>query len=113
MITDIGSSRLASFKAVAVSLFFAICITVGLWVFIHGLKRIYLMKDYFTYDIKLSADPQRSIDRLATDLGLPSEKVVERISKMIAKDYFQKAHIDHSRMCLVFDNDASKNASID
>ena len=66
-----------------------------------GLKKFILIKTFRNYSARLTADPMKSLDSLASSMGVSVAVVRKKISAMLNHGLFPNAYIDKQTNCLV------------
>ena len=74
---------------------------LGLFLFILGCDKQRLINLFYNYSIRLAADPEKSIDRLAGSIGSSSEKVEKNLKKIISLGFMPNCYIDEKKNKLV------------
>jgi ribosomal protein S27E len=93
---------------VAIFLVFTAC---GIWQIVRGKKRKKLIVLFRDYAVRLAADPQRSINKLAAATGAAAGTVKRNILLMIHKGFFANAFIDFDKNCLIFPQERNEQKS--
>ncbi len=85
---------------VAMVLFFSAIAAVGVWLIIKGNKKIKLIRTFYDYSARLSADTEKSIDLLASSTGTTVAVATKNISDMLAAGFFPNCYLDgqHNRL---------------
>lgn len=84
---------------------FCVAVTVGgVLLIVSGSKKKKLIKEFHDYSARFAADPTKSIDLLASSIGVTTLTATKNIVKMINNGFFTNAYIDTQRNCLVFTN---------
>lgn len=86
---------------VALVLFFLAMVAIGVWLIIKGNKTIKLIKTYYAYSARLATDPEKSIDLLASVMGITVETATKNISDMITAGFFPDCYLDGQHNKLV------------
>lgn len=82
---------------------FCLAVTaVVVWLLVLSLKNMNLIKTFRNYSDRLSADPVKSLNSLASSMGVSDEIVTKNISAMLNKGLFPNAYLDKKTNCLVF-----------
>lgn len=76
--------------------------SVGVLFIVIGTKAKHLLRNYYEYSARLSADPNGSIDLLAAALGKPASDLAKELSEMITLGFFPGAFIDTKYNRVVF-----------
>ena len=87
---------------VTMVLFFSAIAAAGVWLIIKGNKKFSLIKTFSDYSARLAADPEKSIDLLASATGVTVATATKNISDMIAVGFFPNCYLDGQRNKLVF-----------
>ena len=87
---------------VTMVLFFSAIAAAGVWLIIKGNKKFKLIKTFSDYSARLAADPEKSIDLLASATGVTVATATKNISDMIAVGFFPNCYLDGQRNKLVF-----------
>lgn len=106
----VNTSLATSFDVTMVTVF-SVFTACGIWQIFRGKKRKKLVVLFRDYAARLSADPLRSMNKLAEATGAAVETVKKNILAMIRKGYFVNAYIDFGRNCLVFLKDHPEQAN--
>ena len=96
---------------VALILFFLAMVAIGVWLIIKGNKTIRLIKTYYAYSARLATDPEKSIDLLASVMGITVETATKNISDMIAAGFFPDCYLDGQHNKLVVPTTPQPQAS--
>ena len=59
------------------------------------------LDNYTDFSARLSADPERSIEKLARTQNIPTSKAVSQIRIMLKAGLFPNGYIDHEKLALV------------
>lgn len=106
LMASIGAGSSGFKETVDVVMFTMALFTVlGIRLIIKGYKRKKLIKSYYDYSPRLSADPDKSIDLLSSSIGAPVVVVTKNISDMIALGFFPEAFLDTTRNRIVMKED--------
>ncbi|MDD3192467.1 MAG: hypothetical protein PHE47_01210 [Oscillospiraceae bacterium] len=97
-----GSSGFKETVDVVMVTMFALFTVLGVRLIIKGCKRKKLIKNYYDYSARLSADPDKSLDLLASSIGATVAAVTKDVSDMIALGFFPGAFLDtaHNRIVM-------------
>jgi hypothetical protein len=81
---------------------FTVFTVLGIRLIIKGYQCKKLIKNYYDYSARLSADPNKSIDLLSSSIGTTVAVVTKNISNMIALGFFPGAFLDmtHNRIVM-------------
>lgn len=82
-----------------VAIFMALIGVFFIWVGRRIKRRI---KSYYIYAPILDADPKKSIESLASSLGLTTEKIKVDIASMISNGFFPNCYLDTIDNCLKY-----------
>lgn len=85
-----------------------LCIAVtgfGVVLFAKGMRRLHIVKDFYTYSARFADDPTRSLEKLGTSSGESHEAVVKKLTLMLHYGFFPDCYIDTSENCFVFPED--------
>ncbi|MDE5605367.1 MAG: PCI domain-containing protein [Eubacterium sp.] len=96
---------------VVLILFFLAIVTIGVWLIIKGNKMIKLIKTYYDYSTRLAADPEKSIDLLASVMGITVATATKNINDMIAAGFFPNCYLDGQHNKLVIPTTVQPQAS--
>ena len=96
---------------VALILFFSAMVAIGVWLIIKGNKTIKLIRTYSDYSARLAADPEKSIDLLASVMGITVATATKNINDMIAAGFFPNCYLDGQQNKLVFPTTPQPQAS--
>lgn len=91
--------------ALAALIFCGAITALGVVLFTKGMKRLRIVKDFYTYSAKFADDPTRSIENLSTTSGDSHETVIKKLNLMLKYGFFPKCYIDTSENCFVFPED--------
>ena len=86
---------------VAMVLFFLAIAAVGVWLIIKGNKSFKLIRTFYDYSPRLAADPEKSIDLLASAMGVTVATATKNINNMIAAGFFPNCYLDGQHNKLV------------
>ncbi|MGI6269091.1 MAG: hypothetical protein ACOYKJ_00925 [Candidatus Howiella sp.] len=100
-----GSSGFKETVDVVMVTMFALFTVLGVRLIIKGYKRKKLIKSYYDYSPRLSADPDKSLDLLASSIGTTVAAVTKDIFNMIALGFFPEAFLDTARNRIVMKED--------
>ena len=84
---------------------FVMFTALGIMMIVKGKKRKSLIKNYYDYSARLSADPDKSIDLLSSSIGATVAVVTKNISDMIALGFFPGAFLDTAHNRVVMQNE--------
>lgn len=107
MIASVGAGT-SGFKEtvdVVMVTMFAVFTVLGVRLIIKGYKRKKLIKQYYDYSARLSADADKSIDLLSSSIGATVADVTKNISEMIALGFFPGAFLDTAHNRVVMQNE--------
>lgn len=100
-----GTSGIKETVDVVMVTIFAILTGLGIMLIGKGKKRKKLIKYYYDYSARLSADPDKSIDLLSSSIGATVAVITKNISDMIALGFFPGAFLDTSHNRVVMQNE--------
>lgn len=106
LMTSVGAET-SDFKEtvdVVMVTIFAVFTALGIMLIVKGYKRKRLIKNYYDYSARLSADPDKSIDLLSSSIGATVLVVTKNISDMIALGFFPGAFLDTAHNRIVMQN---------
>ncbi|MGI6268989.1 MAG: hypothetical protein ACOYKJ_00410 [Candidatus Howiella sp.] len=97
-----GTSGFKETVDVVMVTMFAVFTVLGVRLITKGYKRKKLIKNYYDYSARLSADPDKSIDLLSSSIGTTVAVVTKNISDMIALGFFPGVFLDttHNRIVM-------------
>lgn len=96
---------------VTLVLFFLAIAAVGVWLIIKGNQKFKLIRTFYDYSARLAADPEKSIDLLASATGVTVAIATKNISDMIAFGFFPNCYLDGQRNKLVVPDASQTQAS--
>lgn len=96
---------------VTLVLFFLAIAAVGVWLIIKGNQKFKLIRTFYDYSARLAADPEKSIDFLASATGVTVAIATKNISDMIAFGFFPNCYLDGQRNKLVVPDASQTQAS--
>lgn len=91
---------------------FFVITTISIIILMLGLKRGKLIRLFKSYVPRLTADPNRSIDQLASATGTSVNIVKRNLDEMIKRGFFINTYIDNKTNCVVFSEDNSSNLTV-
>lgn len=106
LMTSVGAGT-SGFKEtidVVMVTLFAVFTGLGVLLIVKGGKRKKLIKNYYDYSARLSADPDKSIDLLSSSIGVTVAVATKNITDMIALGFFPGAFLDTAHNRLVMQN---------
>lgn len=101
LVAFMGLVQIKSFKDFGFTFLFAVIAAAGVFLILKGRKKSYLIRLFYDYSARLSADPQKSIDLLAASTGVPVNEAVQNIKDMIHYGFMTNCFIDSQRNVLV------------
>lgn len=99
-----GTSGFKETVDVVMVTIFAVFTALGIMLIVKGYKRKKLIKNYYDYSARISADPDKSIDLLSSSIGATVSVVTNNISDMIALGFFPGAFLDTTHNRIVMQN---------
>ena len=100
-----GTSGFKDTVDVVMVTLFVLFTALGIMMIVKGKKRKNLIKNYYDYSARLSADPDKSIDLLSSSIGVTVAVVTKIISDMIALGFFPGAFLDTAHNRVVMQNE--------
>src|SRR5574344_756875 len=100
-----GTSGFKETVDVVMVTMFVVFTVLGVRLIIKGYKRKKLIKQYYDYSARLSADADKSIDLLSSSIGATVAVVTNNISDMIALGFFPGAFLDTTHNRVVMQNE--------
>ena len=100
-----GTSGFKETVDVVMVTMFVVFTVLGVRLIIKGYKRKKLIKQYYDYSARLSADADKSIDLLSSSIGATVAVVTKNISDMIALGFFPGAFLDTTHNRVVMQNE--------
>ena len=99
-----GGSQIKSSFDVSMVIFCTAMVAGGIFLIISGLKKRKLIKAFHDYSTRFATDPTKSIDILASSIGVTTWTATKNIAEMISNGFFTNTYIDTQRNCLVTTN---------
>lgn len=96
---------------VTLVLFFSAVAAVGVWLIIKGNKKFKLIKTFYNYSARLAADPEKSVDLLASATGVTVATATKNVSDMLAFGFFPNCYLDGQHNKLVIPTIPQQQAS--
>lgn len=97
---------------VTLVLFFSAVAAVGICLIIKGNKKFKLIKTFYDYSARLATDSEKSIDLLASAIGVTVAIAMKNVSDMIEFGFFPNCYLDGQRNKLVVPTASQSQASI-
>ncbi|MGN0557694.1 MAG: hypothetical protein ACI4IV_07595 [Acutalibacteraceae bacterium] len=96
---------------VVMVLIFAACAAAGVWLIVLGNKKFKLIKTFYDYSARLAADPEKSIDFLASATGVTVAAATKNLGDMLALGFFPNCYLDAQRNRLVMPSAAQPHSA--
>lgn len=111
LLTIVGGTQITTSFDVGMVIFCATVTAGGILLIISGSKKKKLIKAFHDYSTRFATDPTKSIDLLASSMGVTTLTATKNITQMIINGFFSNAYIDTQRNCLVFTNNIQQPIS--
>ena len=94
LITFVGMVQIREVLDVVMVTFFAGITALGVLLIVKGNKKTRLIKAFYDYSARFEKDPEKSIDLLATSIGVTATKVAKNVEDMLGFGFFPNCYLD-------------------